>query len=62
MRPEIAEAICSGAAVLLAARFTYLDALKEFLGGPPAVLLPSTTAVADWAEHAAAISQPQHAA
>jgi hypothetical protein len=58
MRPEIAEAICSGSAVLLAARFTYLDALKEFLGGPPTVLLHSATAVADWAEHAAAISQP----
>ncbi len=60
MRPEIAEAVCSGAAVLLAARFTYLDALEDFLGGSPTVLLPSATAVADWAEHAA-IGQPQNA-
>jgi Protein of unknown function (DUF2478) len=57
MRPEIAEAVCSGSAVLLAARFTYLDALEEFLGGSPTVLLPSADAVADWAEHAASVSQ-----
>ena len=59
MRPEIAEAVCSGATVLLAARFTYLDALENFLGGSPTVLLHSATAVADWAEHAA-IGRPQN--
>jgi hypothetical protein len=47
MRPEIADAVCSGAVVLLAARFTYLDALKEILGGPPLLLRSSAAAVAD---------------
>jgi hypothetical protein len=61
MRPEIADAVCSGAAVLLAARFTYLDALEEFLGGSPTVLSPSASAVADWAEHATAVGQPLNA-
>ena len=48
------------AAVLLAARFTYLSALEDFLGGSPTVLLHSATAVAEWAEYAA-IGQPQSA-
>jgi Protein of unknown function (DUF2478) len=61
MRAEIADAVCSGAAVLLAARFDYLDALEAFLGGPPTVLLPSAVAVADWAEHAVRIGQSQNA-
>ena len=61
MRPEIADAICSGAAILVSARFTYLRALEGFLGGPPMVLLPSAVAVADWAEHTVAIGQPQNA-
>ncbi len=61
MRPEIADAVCSGAAVLVAVRFTYLDALESFLGAPPTVLLPSAAAIADWAEHAIAIGQPQNA-
>jgi hypothetical protein len=61
MRPEIAEAVCSGAAVLLAARFAYLSALEEFLGSSPTALLPSAAAVADWAEHAAAIGHLQNA-
>ncbi len=61
MRAEIAEAVCSGATVLLAARFTYLSALEDFLGGSPTVLLHSATAVADWAEHAAALNQPVNA-
>jgi hypothetical protein len=53
MRPEIADAICSGAAVILAARSIYLDALEEFLGGPATLLSPLATAIADWAEAAA---------
>jgi hypothetical protein len=61
MRPEIAEAVCSGAAVLLAARFAYRNALEEFLGSSLTVLPPAAAAIADWAEHAAAVDQPQHA-
>lgn len=61
MRPEIADAICAGAAVLLSARFTYLKALEGFLGGPPTVLPPSAAAIAEWAEHAVAIGSPQNA-
>jgi Protein of unknown function (DUF2478) len=61
LRPEIADAICSGAAVLVSARFTYLGALEGFLGGPPTVLQPSAAAIADWVEHAVAISQPLNA-
>jgi hypothetical protein len=62
MRPEIADAVCSGAAVLISARFSYLHALERFLGGPPTVLLPSAVAIAAWAEHTAAIGQPENAA
>jgi hypothetical protein len=58
MRPEIADAVCSGAAVLFAARFEYREALEGFLGGPPTVLLPSAAAIADWAEHAVGAGQP----
>jgi molybdate transport system ATP-binding protein len=58
MRAEIAEAICSGAAVLIAVRLTRLGALEDFLGGPASVLLPSAAAIADWAECAAATRQP----
>jgi Protein of unknown function (DUF2478) len=61
LRPEIADAVCSGAAVLIAARSSYLDALEAFLGGPPTVLPPSAVAIADWAEQAVAIGQPQDA-
>jgi hypothetical protein len=61
MRPEIADAVCSGAAVLVAARFTYLDALESFLGGPPTVLSASAAAIADWAEQAVRTGQPQNA-
>jgi hypothetical protein len=61
MRAEIADAICSGAAVLISARRSYLGALESYLGSPPTVLLPSTVAIADWAEHAAAISQAENA-
>jgi hypothetical protein len=49
MRAEIAAAICSGAAVLIPVRFSLLDDLEGFLGGPAAVLLPSPVAIADWA-------------
>jgi hypothetical protein len=59
MRREIADAVCSGAVVLVAARFTYLDALAEFLGGPPTVLASSAAAIADWVHHAVATGQPQ---
>ena len=61
MRSEIAEAVCSGAAVLLSARSTYFAALESFLGGPPTVLLLSAAAIADWAEHAVKTGQPQDA-
>lgn len=61
MRSEIADAVCSGAAVLISARFSYLGALEDFLGGLPTVLLPSGVAIADWAEHAAAIGQSENA-
>ena len=47
MRPEIADAVCSGAVVLIAARFSYLDALEGFLGGPPTLLLPSAVSIAE---------------
>jgi hypothetical protein len=59
MRREIADAVCSGAVVLVAARFTYLDALAEFLGEPPMVLASSAAAIADWVHHAVATGQPQ---
>jgi molybdate transport system ATP-binding protein len=61
MRPEIADAIYSGAAVLISARFTYLEALEGFLGAPPTVLPPSAAAIARWAEHAIANGQPRNA-
>jgi len=51
MRAEIAEAICSGAAVLIPAKFTLLNDLEGFLGGPVNLLLPSPIAIADWAKN-----------
>jgi hypothetical protein len=57
MRAEIAEAICSGAAVLIAVRPARLDGLESFLGGPASLLPPSPDALADWAEHTAATPQ-----
>jgi len=51
MRAEIADAICSGAAVLIPVRFSLLDDLEGFLGGPASLLLPSPIAIADWAEN-----------
>ncbi len=50
MRAELADAICSGAAVLVATRFSLLNDLEGFLGGPAHLLLPSPAAIATWAE------------
>jgi hypothetical protein len=50
MRAEIADAICSGAAVLIPVRYSLLDDLEGFLGGPASLLLPAPMAIADWAE------------
>jgi hypothetical protein len=53
MRAEFAEAICSGAAVLVAVRFSLLNDLEGFLGGPAHLLLPLPAAIATWAENMA---------
>jgi hypothetical protein len=58
LRPEIAAAIFSGAAVLIAVRDTRLDDLRGFLGGTASLLPLAPNAIADWAEDAAAIIQP----
>lgn len=50
MRAEFADAICSGAAVLVAVRFSLLNDLEGFLGGPAHLLLPSPAAISVWAE------------
>jgi hypothetical protein len=50
MRAEIAEAICSGAAVIIPLRYWLLNDLEGFLGGSASLLLPSPVAIADWAE------------
>jgi hypothetical protein len=50
MRAEIADAICSGAVVLIAVRVSRLDAFERFLGAPAMVLPPSSGAIADWVE------------
>lgn len=49
MRAELAEAICSGAPVLVAVRGNLLAALERFLGTPAHVLPPSIAAVTAWA-------------
>jgi len=49
LRAEIAEAICSGAAVVIPVRVSMLNDLEGFLGGPARLLLPSPVAIADWA-------------
>jgi hypothetical protein len=54
MRAEIAEAICSGAAVLIAVRSSRLDQLRDFLGDSPSHVMPSPRAIADWAEQVTA--------
>jgi hypothetical protein len=61
MRPEIADAVCSGAVVLLAARCSYRNALEDFLGGPPTVLPLDAGSIAEWVERAATIGQPETA-
>jgi molybdate transport system ATP-binding protein len=58
MRAELAEAICSGAAVLVAARFSLLTDLEGFLGAPAPLLLPSPAAIAAWAEGVIASREP----
>lgn len=57
MRAEIADAICSGAAVLIPVKYSLMGDLEGFLGGSPLVLLPSVFAIADWAEQAGAFSR-----
>ena len=59
MRAEIADAICCGAVVLMAVRASYLNDLEGFLGGLPTVLPHAAAAIADWAEQAMAIGQPE---
>jgi hypothetical protein len=48
MRDEIAEAVVSGAVVLIPVRSSRLASLEAFLGGPVAMLEPSAAAIADW--------------
>ncbi len=55
MRAEIAEAVCSGAVVLIAVRRSLLPDLEGFLGEAPALLPADPAAIADWAERAAAL-------
>jgi molybdate transport system ATP-binding protein len=50
LRDEIADAICSGVAVLIPVKFSMLDDLEGFLGGPASLLLPSPVSIADWAQ------------
>jgi hypothetical protein len=50
LRPEIAEAICSGLAVLIPVRVSLLPALEAFLGGPATRLPASAPAIEAWAE------------
>ena len=50
MRAEFAGAICAGAAVLVAVRYSLLNDLEGFLGGPAYLLLPQPMAIANWAE------------
>ena len=55
MRVEIAEAVLSGAAVIIGVRPSRLPDLEQFLGGRGTVLLPSAASIAGWAAHAAGI-------
>ena len=50
MRAEFAEAICSGAAVLVAVRPNLLAELERFLGAPAQILPASAPHLAAWAE------------
>jgi len=58
LRAEIAAAICSGAAVLIAIRDSRLNDLDVFLGGFFSLLPAWPSEIADWAEQVAAIRQP----
>jgi hypothetical protein len=49
-RTEIADAICSGALVLTAVRYTLLPDLEGFLGSPPHLLLPSAASIVSWVQ------------
>lgn len=51
LRAEIADAVCSGAAVLIPIRQTRLPDLEAFLGCNAFVLQPSSEAIAAWAEN-----------
>ena len=53
LRVEIAEAVLSGAVVVLGVRPALLPDLEQFLGSPGTTLLPSAAAVSGWAAHAA---------
>jgi molybdate transport system ATP-binding protein len=55
MRAEIAEAVVSGAVVLIAVRRSLLADLEAFLGAPPTPLPADAAAIADWAERTAAL-------
>lgn len=57
LRAEFAGAICAGAAVLVAVRYSLLNDIEGFLGGPAYLLLPSPIAIANWAE--AIVAQKQ---
>ncbi len=56
LRVEIAEAVLSGAVVIIGVRPALLPDLELFLGGPGTVLLPSAASVAGWATHAAELA------
>lgn len=51
LRTELAEAICSGAPVLVAVKFSLLNDLEGFLGCAAHLLLPSVPAIVGWAEN-----------
>jgi molybdate transport system ATP-binding protein len=55
MRVEIAEAVLSGAVVIIGVRPSLLSDLEQFLGAPGTVLLPGAASIAGWAAHAAGV-------
>jgi hypothetical protein len=55
LREEIAEAVFSGAVVLIAVRTSLLPDLEGFLGGSPTILPISEQAVIDWTLRAATL-------
>ncbi|MBS0644514.1 MAG: DUF2478 domain-containing protein [Acetobacteraceae bacterium] len=62
LRVEIAEAVLSGAVVIIAVRPSNLADLEQFLGGPGTVLLPSAAAIAGWAARSAGVAVADAAA